>query len=186
MLLMGQQPDLAGAPVEHGNVVLGAVLRLIAESNGAAVVGPTWILLANVGRLCQADDFSTVAGDSVEIPKFITSVILLVDDPLAIWGPGSAVLPLVGLSQLNGPSTGGVHLPQIGAAGDVTGEHDLLSVGRPGGAKNTLCEVKVVDGRGPGSRVGGGRHRLGIGERTVIRPFAVGPGRGRAATDDSQ
>src|SRR5664279_3756805 len=72
LLLMGQQPDLAGAPVEQGNVVLGAVLRLIAESNGAAVVGPTWILLANVGRLCQVDDFSTVAGDGVKIPKSVS------------------------------------------------------------------------------------------------------------------
>src|SRR5579884_276523 len=153
LLFMGQQPDFAGAPVEQGNIVLRALLRLIAKSNAAAVVRPPWTLLANVGRVCQVDDFSTVAGDRVKIPKFITGVVLLVDDPFAIRGPRSAILPLVGLSQLNRPSAGGVLFPQIGPAGDVTGEYDLLSVGRPGGAENILCEVKVVDRRGPRGRV---------------------------------
>ena len=92
-------------------------------------------------------------GHGVEIPEFVAGVVLLVDDPFAIGGPGGAVLPLVGLGQLNRPSAGGAHLPQIGAAGNVTGEYDLLPVGRPGGAENTLCVVKVVDGRGPGGRV---------------------------------
>src|ERR1700745_454999 len=128
---MGQQSNFAGAPVEQGNVVLGAVLRLIGESNGVAIVGPVWILLANVRRVGQVDDFAAVAGDGVEVPEFIAGVVLLVDDPFAVGGPGSVVLPLVGLGQLNRPSAGCVHLPQIGAAGNVTGEDDLLSVGRP-------------------------------------------------------
>jgi hypothetical protein len=35
---------------------------------------------------------------------------------------------LIGLGQLNRPSAGGAHFPQIGAASNVTGEYDLLSV----------------------------------------------------------
>src|ERR1039458_1748557 len=107
------------------------------------------ILLADVRRVGQVDHLAAVAGYSVEIPEFIAGVVLLVDDPFAIRGPGGVVLPLLGLGQLNRPSAGGAHFPQIGAASNVTGEYDLLSVGRPGGAENTFCEVKVVDWHRP-------------------------------------
>src|SRR5256885_7531392 len=62
---------------------------------------------------------------------------------------------------------------KIGAAGDVTGEYDLLSVGRPGGAENTLCEVKVVDGRGPGGRVGGDRKSTRLNSSHLVISYAV-------------
>src|SRR5215470_17512660 len=153
LLFMGQQLDLASAPVEQSNVILGTLLRLVGESNGAAIVGPVRILLANRRRIRQVNDLTTVARDSVEIPEFIACVVLLVDDPFAVGRPGSVVLPIVGLGKLNRPSAGGVDLPQIEATGNIAGKSDLLTVRRPGGAKYTLCVVKVVDGRRPGARV---------------------------------
>src|SRR6202040_1278936 len=81
LLFMGQQPDLAGAPVEQSNVILGTILRLIGEGNGAAIVAPVRILLANRRRVSQVNDLAAVARDSVEIPEFIAGAVLLVDDP---------------------------------------------------------------------------------------------------------
>ena len=81
---MGQQLNLAGAPVEQSNVVLRTILSLIGEGNGAAIVGPARTLLANRGRVSQVDDLAAVAGDSIEIPEFVAGAVLLVDDPLAV------------------------------------------------------------------------------------------------------
>jgi hypothetical protein len=48
------------------------------ESNGSTIAGPVRTLFANVRRVGQVDDFSAVAGDSVEIPEFIAGAVLLV------------------------------------------------------------------------------------------------------------
>src|SRR5215467_9436092 len=81
LLFMGQSPDLAGAPVKQRNIILRAILLLIVEGNGAAIFGPARILFANCRRVSQFDDFATLTGYSVQIPEFIASVVLLVDDP---------------------------------------------------------------------------------------------------------
>src|SRR5579863_4209105 len=84
LLLMGQQLDLSRVPVEQRKVILGTIFRLVGESNGAAIVGPVRILLANRRRIRQVNGLAPVARDSVEIPEFISCMVLLVDDPFAV------------------------------------------------------------------------------------------------------
>src|SRR5947209_4072973 len=84
LLFMGQQLDLASAPVEQSDVILRTIFRLIGESNGLAVVGPTGTLFANRRRVREVHDLATVAWHSVEIPEFISCVVLLVDDPFSV------------------------------------------------------------------------------------------------------
>src|ERR1700688_2819360 len=76
LLFMGEQPNLAGAPVEDGHVIFGAVLRLIGESDVVTISGPARILLADGRRLREVDDLAAVAGQSVEIPEYVAGVVL--------------------------------------------------------------------------------------------------------------
>lgn len=105
-------------------------------------------IVSSSANQCQVDYFSTVARDGEQVPKFVSSSVLPIDDPLAVWRPGLAVLPFVGLRQLNRPSAVGIHFPQIRAAGNVGGERNLLAVRRPGGAGNRACEIEIINRMG--------------------------------------
>ena len=84
LLFVSQKLDLASAPVEQSDVILRTIFRLIGESNGLAIVGPTGTLFANRRRVRQIDDLAAFARDGVEIPEFISCVVLLIDDPFSV------------------------------------------------------------------------------------------------------
>ena len=111
MLLIRQLMDLAGAPVEQGNVILRAVLGLVGKSDRVAVVRPMRVLLANRRRVGQVERLAAIARYSVKVPEFVACAVLLVNDPLPIGRPDGVVLPIVGLDKLNRPTAGRAHFP---------------------------------------------------------------------------
>jgi len=111
------------------------------------------ILLTNRRRVGQVDHLAALARYCVKVPEFVARAVLLVNDRLAVGRPDGVILPIVGLDELDGPTSRRAYLPQVRTAGNVSGEYDLLSVRRPGGAKHAACVIKVVDSRGPGSGV---------------------------------
>jgi hypothetical protein len=104
LVLVGEFVNFASPPIEQSNIVLRALLGLVGESNGAAIVRPVWILFANRRRVGQVDHLAAFARRRVNVPELVARVVLLLDDPFAVRRPDGVVLPVVRLRQLDWPS----------------------------------------------------------------------------------
>src|SRR5438128_12603121 len=56
---------------------------------------PSWALFANLGSVAQVDHLAAAARDGENIPQFVSSLVLLKHDPLAVRRPDFSVLSFV-------------------------------------------------------------------------------------------
>ena len=82
--LVRQFTDLVSCPVQQCEVVTGRFLGLVIQRDGLSIPRPARRLFAYVGSVCQIDDLTSIAWHGKNVPQFITTSILLEDDPLAV------------------------------------------------------------------------------------------------------
>src|SRR5579862_762089 len=131
---LGQIVYGARFPVENRNINSRGRFRLVIQREPGAIRRPHGRRLGNIRSESEISDFSSFARNRIEIVDFASALVRFEDDPLAVRRPYRIGLPVVGLAELNRPAAGGVHFPEVIAAGDVRRESDLLAVGRPGWA----------------------------------------------------
>ena len=148
---LGQVVNGARLPVENCDVDGGSRFRLIVDCEAGTIGRPDGSGFGNIGSESEVGDFAAVAGNRVEVIDFAAALVRFEDDPFAVGRPYRVGLSIVGLTELNWPTTGGIDLPEIVAAGDVGREGDLVAVGRPGGAEDSSREEEVIDGDGAGA-----------------------------------
>ncbi len=68
LLLVGQLRDLAGAPVEEGNVMTGGLFCLVDKGYCFAVVRPVRALLSDRGGIGEVDRLAAITWYGVEVP----------------------------------------------------------------------------------------------------------------------
>src|SRR3954467_9605043 len=103
-LLMRQLTDGFGAPIQEGDIVESRIFRFVAESDYFSAVRPQRTLFADVWCVGQVDDSAAITRDSVQVPHFVATAVLLKDDPLAVRRPRGSVLSVIRLRELHRPA----------------------------------------------------------------------------------
>src|SRR6266851_4574748 len=96
--------DLPRLPIQQRDVVNRRILGLESECDGLAVMRPEGAFFANIRSVCQVYSLAPFAGHGEQVPQFVSATVLLIHDPLAIRRPRGAVLTIIRLRQLQGPT----------------------------------------------------------------------------------
>src|SRR5438874_7831218 len=118
-LLVGQFTDRFGVPINKGNIVEGGIFRLVPEDDHLSAMRPERTFFADLWCVSQVNDCAAVTRDSVQVPHFVATAVLLKDDPLAIRRPSGSVLPVIRLGKLHRPAACSVDFPDVRAPGQI-------------------------------------------------------------------
>src|SRR5256885_15838050 len=75
-VLMREKGDFTRGPVEQGDIVYGGFFWFVVEGDGFSVRRPAGGFFPDVGRVGQIDYFAAVAGDSEQVPEFVSGGVL--------------------------------------------------------------------------------------------------------------
>src|SRR5207245_9639317 len=100
----------ARRPIQECKVVTRCSFWLVIPCDCLAVGRPAGRLFADIRSIGQIEDFTSIARSRKNIPQLVAGGVLLVEDPFAVGRPGTSILALVGLNQLDGPAACVVYL----------------------------------------------------------------------------